>query len=131
MPEETVMTIDYDKRYGDERLAQGDDNLVFAMRDDLCAAINELRSTIAAQHDTLEEQAALIAQQIELLDEGNFTQMEAMIRFQSARIAELEAQLAATLATIEVAAIAVDNKSCYFCEGAGCPYCSARAAYQE
>jgi uncharacterized coiled-coil protein SlyX len=85
------------------------------MRDELIADIGELRSTIAAQHDTLEEQAALIAQQIELLDEKSFTQMAATISFQQfivgemrnecakrdARIAELETQLAAALATIE------------------------------
>jgi uncharacterized coiled-coil protein SlyX len=115
MSEETVMSIDYAERYDDDVLTQGSEDVVFEMRDELIADIGELRSTIAAQHDTLEEQAALIAQQIELLDEKSFTQMAATIIFQQfivgemrnecakrdARIAELETQLAAALATIE------------------------------
>lgn len=48
----------------------------------------------------------------------------------SARIAELEAQLVAALATIEQAVGTVNGKSCYFCEGAGCPHCGVGAAYQ-
>jgi restriction endonuclease len=134
-PEETAMTIDYAERYDDKQIHRmltalyGNGGIrlqtvapvMTAMRDELIAAIDELRSTITAQHDTLEEQAALIAQQIELLDEKNkrITELEAALeRTQqsreyrtnllltsmdksSARIAELEAQLAAALATIE------------------------------
>jgi hypothetical protein len=128
-PEETVMTIDYAERYDDKQIHRmltalyGNGGIrlqtvapvMTAMRDELIAAIDELRSTIAAQHDTSEDQEALIAQQIELLDEKSFTQMAATISFQQfivgemrnecaksgARIAELEAQLAAALATIE------------------------------
>jgi hypothetical protein len=129
------MSIDYAERYDDKQIhrmltalygnggirLQTAAPVMTAMRDELIAAITELRSTIAAQHDTLGEQAALIAQQIELLDEKNKRIAElaaALERTQqsreyrtnllltsmdksSARIAELEAQLAAALATIE------------------------------
>jgi hypothetical protein len=114
-PEETVMTIDYAERYDDKQIhrmltalygtggirLQTVAPVMTAMRDELIAAIDELRSTIATQHDTAEEQAALIAQQIELLDEIIVGEMRDECAKRDARIAELEAQLAAALATIE------------------------------
>lgn len=82
MSEETVMTIDYAERYSLERLAQGDEDLILDMRNDFISAIDELRSTIVALCDHTEDGA------------------QALERAHS-RIAELEAQLAAALATIE------------------------------
>lgn len=140
VPEETVMTIDYGERYNDEIVTQSDESLIFDMRDDLIAAIDELRSTIAAQQDTVDKGFALLSEaqtvareRLTALRERNTiiaTQMT-KIQAQSDLIAELRTQLAATLATIEQAVGTANGKSCYFCEGAGCPHCGVGAAYQE
>ncbi len=76
--------------------------------------IDELRSTIAAQHGALEEKEALIVQLEQALDarglgalalaesrQATIVQLVDEKKAQQQRIAELEAQLTATLATIE------------------------------
>ncbi len=91
--EETVMTIDYAERYNLERLAQGDEDLILDMRNDFIAAIDELRSTIAAQQDTVNET-------VQSLEASN-TGLWMLLNKKDAHIAELETQLAAALVTIE------------------------------
>lgn len=111
--EETVMTIDYASRYDDERLAQGNEYLIFDMRTDLTAAIDELRSTIAAQQDTIDDGAELLEQaqdiiadlqeQLQRKHDGMWSLLEACAatiddlvaekRAQRERIEELEAAI--------------------------------------
>jgi flagellar biosynthesis chaperone FliJ len=88
MSEETVMSIDYAERYDDDVLTQGSEGVVFEMRDELIAAIDELRSTIAAQHDTVSESVARLEKAAQ-------------------RIAELESQLSEAQLFVEVRLAAI------------------------
>jgi len=123
--------INYAERYDDEHLAQGDESLIFEMRDDLVDAIarreielvayeriaTEYMATVDAQHTTIEQLNGRGAAMM-----GNIDFYHSAMAVQSARIVELEAQLAAALATIESAA---------WCEQCNLPYEHCRENHAE